>query len=79
MINNSKEFLEKKGIDYRKLAKILNISERQASNILSGENKALEKYLKIGYATDSIIEEIFRLDEQEIEELRIRIKQIEKL
>lgn len=69
MINKSKELLNKKNIDYKRIAFLLNVTERQAMNILSYENKALINYLKIAYVSGLLIEEMFHLDEKERDEL----------
>jgi transcriptional regulator with XRE-family HTH domain len=65
MINLSKEKLAEKGITYKELAFILNITERQAMNILNKENKALYNYLVISYISNIKIEELFKLTEEE--------------
>lgn len=79
MLNFCKEKLTEKGIDYKIISKMLNISERQAMNILNKENKCLYNYLLISYISNCNIEELFKLTEDEKIKIRERLELIQKL
>jgi hypothetical protein len=79
MKNFSKKLLESQGYDYKKIALILNITERQAFNILSGKNKSLYKYLIISLLINKNINDIFILSDDEIKDIKKRVELINSL
>jgi len=74
MINKSKKLLKEKGITYREVAFILNITERQAMNILNRENKVLYNYLVLSYISNISINEMFQLTEEEKKNILKRVE-----
>jgi hypothetical protein len=74
MINKSKEMLKDINITYKELSILLNITERQAMNILSKENKSLYNYLAIEFITQKKITELWQLEEKEKEILKKRLE-----
>lgn len=79
MKNNSKKLLKEKGITYKELSILLNISERQAMNILNKENKGLINYLIISYISGYKINEMFELETEEKEKIKKRIELINSI
>jgi transcriptional regulator with XRE-family HTH domain len=74
MINKSKEILKQKEITYREVAFILNITERQAMNILNKKNKALYNYLILSFISGVSINEMFELTEEEKKHILKRVE-----
>jgi transcriptional regulator with XRE-family HTH domain len=79
MENKSKEILKSRNITYKEIALLLNISERQAMNILNKENKALYNYLAISYISNTNINDLFQLSEEEKKNIRKRLEIISNL
>jgi hypothetical protein len=79
MINNSKRSLNEHSINYKALSNLLNISERQAQNIMTQIPKTLYNYLVISYITEKHVEDLFQLDTKEIENIKKRLNLISNL
>ena len=82
MINNSKKILKNINISYKEIAALLSITEHQAFNLLSEKskhNKSLYNYLAITYVSKHKIEDLWKLDEEEINKIENRIKKIKDL
>lgn len=79
MKNISKDLLLEKGFTYKEISDILDITERQAENILNKIPKSLYNFLTLSYVSDIKIEKMFKLDLHEITDIENRIKLINQL
>jgi DNA-binding Xre family transcriptional regulator len=78
MINKSKNILYKKGITYREISNIFDITENQAINFLKNENKIIKRYMLLCKLLNIKMEDIFEIEEKEYKEFIEKIKKLAK-